>query len=154
MAEKIMEMKDSKQNNSYFLNVNWNDQSKVARNLGFLGLYNDKIYFKISSNSSAYEHGFKGMIGIQDDKIYVSSRDMFNILKKRLGLREGKKEKIEIMKELISKRMESEKSHSNQLTNTRDKLSFNEATDAEREKYIKEIDEVEKKSKDNIEADR
>ena len=154
MAEKIMEMKDSKKDNNYFLNVNWNDQSKNTHRLGFLGLYNDKFYFKIRSDSSAYEHGFKGMIGIQDDKIYVSSRDMFNILKKRLGLREGKKEKMEIMKELISKRMENEKNYSNQLTNTRDKLSFDEVTDTEEEKYIKEIDEVEKKSKDNIEADR
>ena len=79
---------------------------------------------------------------------------MFNILKKRLGLREGKKEKMEIMKELISKRMENEKNYSNQLTNTRDKLSFDEVTDTEEEKYIKEIDEVEKKSKDNIDTGR
>ena len=80
-----------------FLNVNWNDLDKNTHRVGFLSLYNEKFYFKIRGKETiqrAYDQGFAGIPGIQTDRIYVSSNEMFNILKKRLGIREENKENL------------------------------------------------------------
>lgn len=128
---------------NYFLNVNWNDLDKNTHRVGFLSLYNEKFYFKIRGKENiqrAYDQGFGGIPGIQADRIYVSNNEMFNVLKKRLGLIEAKKEKMEIMKDLLSNKMESDPI----LDNRRDRISFDAMTEREVEECRKEIDELER----------
>ena len=125
-----------------FLNVNWNDLDKNTHRVGFLSLYNEKFYFKIRGKETiqrAYDQGFGGIPGIQPDRIYVSSNDMFNILKKRLGIREENKEKIEIMKEILGNKIEEETI----LDNRRDRINFENMTEREIEECKKEIEELE-----------
>lgn len=138
---------------NYFLNINWTDLEDFAESVGYFCLYNDKFYFKISSEEKIpeiYSRGFGGMPGVQPDRIYVSNNEMFNILKKRLGMREGEKEKIEIMKELLGNKIDGD----NLLDNKRDRISFTPMTEEEVLKCKIEIDELEdsKEEQKNVES--
>ena len=64
---------------------------------------------------------------------------MFNILKKRLGIQEDKKEKVEILKSLLEKKIEGE----TMLDNRRDRINFEIMTEREIEECKKQIDELE-----------
>ena len=136
--KKIMKNIDN-----YFLNVNWKDLDKNTHRVGFLSLYNEKFYFKIRGKESiqrAYDQGFGGIPGIQAERVYVSANEMFNVIKKRLGIRETEKEKMEIMKELLCNKIESDTI----LYNRRDRISFEAMTEREVEECRKEIDELER----------
>lgn len=138
---------------NYFLNVNWNDLEKNTHRVGFLSLYNEKFYFKIRGKENiqrAYDQGFGGIPGIQPDRIYVSSNEMFNILKKRLGIRENEKEKIEIMKELLGNKIDGD----TMIDNRRDKISFDNMTERESEECKKEIDELEQLENKKTDTER
>ena len=133
------EMKDD-----CFLNVNWNDLEKNTHKVGFLCLYNDKYFFKIEDEETiptAYNHGFVTSPGVQSGKIYVSKNELFDLLKKRLGIEETDESKISIMKSLISSKLENEVNSQGQITNPRDRISFDEMSEMQEKECKKEIDE-------------
>ena len=133
----------------YFLNINWNDLEKNTHRIGFLALYNEKFYFKIDDEeyaNSAYSHGFDGIPGVQQGRVYMSKTQMFDIITKRIGIDQTDKKKIDIIKQLISNRLDGSLNSQNQLTNKRDKISFDEMTEMQANECKNEIDEYYKKN--------
>lgn len=131
---------------NYFLNVNWDDLDKNTHRVGFLSLYKEKFYFMIKGKENiprAYNQGFNGIPGIKTDKIYVSKNEMFNILKKRLGIRET--EKINIIQRILSEKI----GDNSTLYNRRDRISFGQMNEREAEDCKKEIDTLEQAIKRN-----
>ena len=127
---------------NYFFNINWNDLEKNTHRVGFFSIYNEKFYFKIKGKESierAYDKGFAGMPGVESDKIYVSANQVFDRLKKMLGIVETKEQDIETIKELLSSKIEEDET----LENRRDRLSFDKMTEREAEECQREIDELE-----------
>lgn len=126
----------------YFLNVNWSDLDKNTHRVGFFIIYNQKFYFKIRGKESiprAYDQGFAGRPGVLPDKIYASYNEVFDTLKKVLGIKENEKDNVKIMKEILGNIIENDET----LENRRDRISIEAMNEREIEECKKEIDEVE-----------
>lgn len=128
--------------NNYFFNINWNDLEKNTHRVGFFCIYNEKFYFKIKGKENAeraYMNGFAGMPGVESDRIYVSANQVFDRLKKMLGIEGTREQDIESIKELLSNKIEEDET----LENRRDRLGFDKMTEREADECQKEIDELE-----------